>query len=84
MTILLPDNPCVSLCELDGDGVCLGCGRTKQEIKCWKTLADEQRHDVNMRLLATGRKKVRKLLLKRLRHRVKAGKTALKNRRAAR
>lgn len=74
MPTLLTDNPCVSLCKLDDDGVCLGCGRTKPEIKAWKTLPDEQRHDVNMRLLATGRKKVRKLLLKRLRQRVKAHK----------
>ena len=74
MPTLLTDNPCVSLCKLDDDGVCLGCGRTKPEMKAWKTLPDEQRHDVNMRLLATGRKKVRKLLLKRLRQRVKAHK----------
>jgi predicted Fe-S protein YdhL (DUF1289 family) len=74
MTLLLPDNPCVSLCELDDHGVCLGCGRTKQEIKSWKTLADTQRHDVNMRLLATGRKKVRRLLLKRLRQRIRHSK----------
>lgn len=80
MTILLPDNPCVSLCELDDDGVCLGCGRTKQEIKSWKTLADEQRHDVNMRLLATGRKKVRKLLIKQLRRRIRSTKPARSHR----
>lgn len=71
MPTLLPDNPCVSLCKLDDDGVCLGCGRTKQEIKSWKALPDEQRHDVNMRLLATGRKKVRQLLLKRLKQRIR-------------
>lgn len=76
MPILLTDNPCVSLCKLDDDGVCLGCGRTKPEIKAWKALPDEQRHDINMRLLATGRKKVRKLLLKRLRQRVKHQKAA--------
>lgn len=73
--ILLPDSPCVSLCKLDNDDICLGCGRTRAEIKSWKSLPDEQRHDINMRLLATGRKKVRKLLLKRLRQRIKqAGK----------
>lgn len=74
MPLLLPDNPCVSQCELNDHGVCLGCGRTKTEIKSWKALADAQRHDVNMRLLATGRKKVRKLLLKRLRQRIRRSK----------
>ena len=72
MPILLPDNPCVSLCELDEHGACLGCGRAKAEIKSWKSLSDEQRHDINLRLLATGGKKVRKLLLKRLKQRVKS------------
>lgn len=75
MPILLPDNPCVSLCELDKDGVCLGCGRTKAEIKSWQSLDEEQRHDINLRLLATGGKQVRKLLLKRLKQRTRGRKT---------
>lgn len=70
MPILLPDNPCVSLCKIDGEGHCLGCGRSKQEIKGWKSMDDEARHDINMRLLATQGKPVRKQLLKRLQRRV--------------
>lgn len=72
MPILLPDSPCVSLCKLDDDGVCLGCGRSRQEIKGWKTMDDVQRHDINMRLLATQRKAVRKHLIKRLRQQLKS------------
>lgn len=65
--LLLTANPCVSLCKLDGEDRCQGCGRTRAEIKGWKRLDDEQRHDINMRLLATQRKPVRKRLLKALR-----------------
>ncbi|MCR5867876.1 DUF1289 domain-containing protein [Aquincola sp. J276] len=67
MPLLLTANPCVSLCKLDDDGQCRGCGRSRAEIKGWKRLHDEQRHDINMRLLANQRKPVRKRLLKALR-----------------
>jgi predicted Fe-S protein YdhL (DUF1289 family) len=35
------ESPCQSLCQLDADGVCTGCGRTLDEIRAWK-LADDQ------------------------------------------
>ncbi|MBF7140799.1 MULTISPECIES: DUF1289 domain-containing protein [Pseudomonas] len=31
------ENPCTSNCKLS-DGVCRGCGRSKEEIKSWKSL----------------------------------------------
>jgi len=31
-------SPCVRLCTLDDDGVCLGCRRTVDEIKAWRRL----------------------------------------------
>lgn len=67
MTLLLTANPCISLCKLDDEGRCLGCGRSRAEIKGWKRLDEVARHDINMRLLATQRKPVRKRLLKALR-----------------
>ena len=67
MTILLTANPCVSVCKLDDDGVCIGCGRSRAEMKGWKAMAPEARHDINMRLLATQDKPVRKRLIKALR-----------------
>jgi uncharacterized protein len=30
-------NPCISLCKLSGD-LCVGCGRTKDEIRKWKRM----------------------------------------------
>jgi uncharacterized protein len=30
-------DPCISVCKFDDD-ICIGCGRTKREIKAWKKL----------------------------------------------
>lgn len=65
MPILLTSSPCTSRCKLDTDRVqCLGCGRSRDEIKAWKSADDGWRHDVNIRLLATQGKKVRKAILR--------------------
>ncbi|MFC3294432.1 DUF1289 domain-containing protein [Modicisalibacter luteus] len=31
------ESPCVSICQLKGD-LCIGCGRTMDEIRTWKTM----------------------------------------------
>ena len=38
-------NPCVSLCKFDDD-ICLGCGRTKREVKSWKKMDKDERREV--------------------------------------
>lgn len=35
-------NPCVSLCQLKG-GMCVGCGRTTDEIRRWKSMKRPER-----------------------------------------
>ena len=30
--------PCVSICRLDKENICIGCGRTKEESQKWKNL----------------------------------------------
>jgi len=41
------DTPCVKICTLDpANGLCLGCGRTLDEIACWSTCSDEERRRV--------------------------------------
>ena len=63
--ILLTASPCIGKCKLDDDKRrCLGCGRLRTEIKDWRTLQDEARHDINLRLLVTEGKKVRKKILR--------------------
>lgn len=56
-------DPCISVCKFSDD-ICLGCGRSKREIKAWKKLDKAERRQVlaeaAMRLLqlrATGRRK---------------------------
>ncbi|TDY96921.1 UNVERIFIED_ORG: uncharacterized protein DUF1289 [Herbaspirillum seropedicae] len=41
-------SPCVSLCKLKHE-VCTGCGRTRDEIKDWKSMKrKEQLHTVEL------------------------------------
>jgi predicted Fe-S protein YdhL (DUF1289 family) len=40
-------NPCVDICKLDKTrGFCVGCLRTRAEIKAWKTLSKSERRAV--------------------------------------
>lgn len=37
-------SPCIDICKLDGKtGFCLGCLRTRDEIRAWKTMSDDAR-----------------------------------------
>lgn len=37
------DSPCVKICELDRDDVCVGCGRTRAEIAGWTSMSEPQK-----------------------------------------
>lgn len=43
-------SPCVSICALDGDDVCIGCYRTGIEIGQWSQMTLEQQRVVLMRV----------------------------------
>ena len=56
-------DPCIDICKFNDD-ICIGCGRTKREIRAWKKLDKEDKRIVlaesALRLLAldaTGRRK---------------------------
>ena len=56
-------DPCISVCKFSDD-ICVGCGRSKREIKAWKKLYKAGKRailaDAALRLLAlkaTGRRK---------------------------
>lgn len=36
-------NPCIKLCKFDDAGMCLGCHRTRTEVRHWKRLGDGAR-----------------------------------------
>lgn len=40
------DNPCVRNCCLDEKDVCIGCGRTLQEITGWHGFSDQEKEQV--------------------------------------
>ena len=41
------DSPCVKICTYDpGRGLCLGCGRTLEEIGDWFSMTDAERRAV--------------------------------------
>ena len=57
-------SPCVRNCCLDDDNVCMGCGRTLQEIVAWGTATDADKAAVltrsRERLLARDRRHTRR------------------------
>jgi len=41
------ESPCVNICTLDArKGLCLGCGRTVDEIARWTAMSDFERRQV--------------------------------------
>ncbi|BCQ55462.1 DUF1289 domain-containing protein [Burkholderia gladioli] len=40
-------SPCVEICRFDGKtGLCIGCLRTREEIRGWNKMTDHRRHQV--------------------------------------
>lgn len=39
-------SPCRDICQLDGAGVCIGCGRTGHEIGEWLQAGAERRRQI--------------------------------------
>lgn len=47
----LVDTPCIGICSTSlGDEVCIGCGRTFDEVRLWNTLSDPEKIAINTRL----------------------------------
>jgi predicted Fe-S protein YdhL (DUF1289 family) len=48
----LTDSPCIGICSATalGDDICLGCGRTFDEVRLWNTFSDDQKRNINLRL----------------------------------
>ncbi|MDE0877609.1 MAG: DUF1289 domain-containing protein [Sphingomonas bacterium] len=47
-------SPCTRICTLDADDLCIGCGRTLDEIGAWSTMPDA----VKRTTLATARRRL--------------------------
>ena len=48
----LTDSPCIGICSAMalGDAVCIGCGRTFDEVCRWNMFSDEEKIAINHRL----------------------------------
>jgi uncharacterized protein len=41
-----PQSPCISVCVLDDDDICMGCYRSAEEITDWFMATNEQKREV--------------------------------------
>jgi predicted Fe-S protein YdhL (DUF1289 family) len=39
-------SPCIKICQMDSNGICIGCRRTRDEIGDWKKYTDEQKQEI--------------------------------------
>jgi len=47
------ETPCINICTLDrASGLCLGCGRTVEEIARWSTMGEAERKRIMTELAA--------------------------------
>lgn len=42
-------SPCVAICELNADDICIGCGRNRDEITDWARLDADAKRAVKAR-----------------------------------
>lgn len=42
----IPASPCVSICLLDGEDICVGCYRSAQEITDWFAATPAEKREV--------------------------------------
>ncbi len=45
-SIDLPESPCIKLCTLNDEDVCVGCYRNIDEICAWSTASPQQRRAI--------------------------------------
>jgi predicted Fe-S protein YdhL (DUF1289 family) len=43
------ESPCINVCKIEND-VCIGCGRTLEEIAHWTRITNEERKLINERV----------------------------------
>lgn len=41
-----PKSPCISVCVLDEDDICMGCYRSADEITDWFMASDDEKREV--------------------------------------
>lgn len=49
-------SPCISICALNEEDVCVGCYRTGNEISHWGAYTDDQKRAVNLLAIERAKK----------------------------
>lgn len=46
------DSPCVGVCSATalGDPICVGCGRTQEQVIKWNVLSDDEKRQINRQI----------------------------------
>lgn len=46
----MEQSPCVKICTLNNDNICIGCGRNAYELQNWATFSDDIKRDIKAQL----------------------------------
>ena len=46
MSLPSPQSPCISVCALDENDICMGCYRSTEEITDWFMASDEEKYRI--------------------------------------
>lgn len=46
----MESSPCVRICTLNADNICIGCGRNAYEIQNWVNFSDETKRTIKLQL----------------------------------
>lgn len=46
MELFMIESPCIAVCRLDDDKICVGCGRSVDEIMEWKKSTTERKREI--------------------------------------
>lgn len=50
MTQLLPQSPCIGVCTVADNDLCMGCFRSMHEITHWLSFSEKQREEITQQL----------------------------------
>ena len=42
-------SPCIGICKLNPNNLCIGCYRTSTEIANWNSLSDEHKYEIKQK-----------------------------------
>lgn len=54
-------SPCVGICRLDDNKVCIGCFRSSDEITYWRTYTEEEREVIREKLVTRSKEALKNI-----------------------